>query len=244
MKKTKIITVFSHKGGTGKSTITINLATALSIAGKNVGVVSFDSQNDSLALVSDDVVGVGMKKAIQGGNLFKSVKFLKQGVNYYPIETDVIGVTLKSKFKNEVLKECEKREYDYLIIDNSATRVSNLTSLSFEMADEILVPTSLDKLSINAIGRLIDELVNKNMIDKLSYIIPNLYNGWATEKEKLQELKDALVGVDVFLSEPIKRKSYIQKLSENEKTVFDYSNKLAVEFQTIYIEIVGKIIAG
>jgi cellulose biosynthesis protein BcsQ len=51
------ITIFNHKGGVGKTTLTINVASALAILGKSVLLVDSDPQcNLTSYLLSDDVV--------------------------------------------------------------------------------------------------------------------------------------------------------------------------------------------
>ena len=51
------ITIYNHKGGVGKTTLTVNVAFALSSLGKSVLLVDSDPQcNLTSYLLSDDVV--------------------------------------------------------------------------------------------------------------------------------------------------------------------------------------------
>ncbi|MDE0004915.1 MAG: ParA family protein [Rhodospirillaceae bacterium] len=57
MRKPVRITVFNHKGGVGKTTLTANIAFALALSGKSVLLVDSDPQcNLTSYLLSDDVV--------------------------------------------------------------------------------------------------------------------------------------------------------------------------------------------
>jgi len=64
MKKPVRLSVFNHKGGVGKTTLTMNLAAALADMGRRVLVVDSDPQcNLTSYLIADDVVDDLLDKA-------------------------------------------------------------------------------------------------------------------------------------------------------------------------------------
>ena len=71
------ITVYNHKGGVGKTTLTVNIASALSLLGKSVLLVDSDPQcNLTSYLLSDDVVDdlLDHSEGANGGTIWTAVK--------------------------------------------------------------------------------------------------------------------------------------------------------------------------
>src|SRR3954454_7080966 len=50
---TKIVSIHSYRGGTGKSNTTANLATAVALTGKRVGIVDTDIQSPGIHVIFD-----------------------------------------------------------------------------------------------------------------------------------------------------------------------------------------------
>ena len=93
------ITIFNHKGGVGKTTLTVNIATALAAQDKNVLLVDTDPQcNLTSYLLADDVVDdlLDHSEGPRGGTIWTAVKpiFDRVGVGRHIKPVSVRNLTL------------------------------------------------------------------------------------------------------------------------------------------------------
>src|SRR5258706_15578733 len=77
------ISIFNHKGGVGKTTLTMNLASTLALLGKRVLLVDSDPQcNLTSYLIADDVVDDLLDKSDSqhGRTIWSAVKPVSEGL--------------------------------------------------------------------------------------------------------------------------------------------------------------------
>ena len=140
MKKTaaKIISVFSCKGGVGKTTTTINLAGIYSLMDKNVLIIDLDLNSGGIAVS----LNIDVKKTIynvvddMSNNRFKEIN---EYVSKYNDKIDVLAapkdprhaLKVDSKYIDLVISS-SMYKYDVILIDTS----HNLTPITLSALDK------------------------------------------------------------------------------------------------------------
>ena len=119
-KKLKVLGIASGKGGVGKSTITANLAIALTEMGKKVGIIDADIYGSNLPKIFD--VETQELVSSEEGNLYPCVKdgielvsaaFLMGDSKVLMWRGPMLGKILKVFFESTLWS----RDLDYLLID-------------------------------------------------------------------------------------------------------------------------------
>lgn len=117
-----IIAISSGKGGVGKSTITANLAVALSDLGHKVGIIDADIYGPSMHIMFDleganpDTVNVDGKSKIKPLENY-GVKLLSIGFFTEAQQAVVWRGPMASKALNQLIWDAHWGELDYLLID-------------------------------------------------------------------------------------------------------------------------------
>lgn len=147
----RIITVTSGKGGVGKSNVVINLAVALSHAGKRVLIIDAD-----LGLANIDIL-LGLKNRFNIQDVVEGRMKLKDIVVHGPAGIKVIpgssGIPRIANMSNRKrqeftasFKELES-EADIILIDTSAGMSKNVIKFAL-LADEIVLVTTPEPSAI------------------------------------------------------------------------------------------------
>src|SRR5688572_15987217 len=120
----EIVSVVNQKGGTGKTTTTMNLGCALSSLGKRVLLVDLDPQgNLSYSLGISDAERT-MADVVSGQCSAKDAILQAEGVDIIPgspdmadIEVSLAGQEQREKFLKKSLSGLAA-QYDYILIDS------------------------------------------------------------------------------------------------------------------------------
>jgi ATP-binding protein involved in chromosome partitioning len=175
----KIIIVASGKGGVGKSTIAANLAIALQLAGKNVGLLDADIYGPSIPqifsleqkpILEDNLMLPHEKYGLQ----LMSVGFLvdKKNATIWrgPMTTKILYQLLRmTKWGNS------QGELDYLIIDTPpGTGDVHLSLAENYLLDGVIIVTTPQKLALLDAAKAIDMYAKLNvpilgLVENMSY---------------------------------------------------------------------------
>ncbi|MCA0985604.1 Mrp/NBP35 family ATP-binding protein [Halobacillus yeomjeoni] len=114
---TKFISIASGKGGVGKSTVTVNLAVALSRLGKKVGIIDADIYGFSVP----DMMGVEERPVVRGEKIIPverfGVKVVSMGFFVEDNSPIIWRGPMLGKMLTSFFKEVEWGDLDYLLLD-------------------------------------------------------------------------------------------------------------------------------
>ncbi len=175
---TKIIAISNQKGGVGKTTTTVNLATALAIIGNKILLIDLDPQGNAST-------SLGIKNPMRKKNIYQ-VMSEGFGINSCIALTEIpnleiipsivdLAVIEKSpdQKRNSILKEqiskLENR-YHYILIDCSPS-LGTLTINALTAATSVLIPVQCEFLAMEGLAHLLNTLnLIKNTTNKRLYI--------------------------------------------------------------------------
>ncbi|HEY4650203.1 MAG TPA: ParA family protein [Pontibacter sp.] len=170
---TTTVAVINQKGGTGKTTTTINLGSALSKLGKRVLLVDLDPQaNLSYSLAVTDTKAT-LADAFLGNNSMQEILVQKDGLWIAPGSNELVDVEIslvaqpeRENFLRTMLKDL--KGFDYILIDCPPS-LSVLTLNALTASDEVLIPLQMEVLTLQGLDQILNtvEKIKKAFNPKL-----------------------------------------------------------------------------
>jgi chromosome partitioning protein len=160
----KIISFISRKGGTGKTTNAINLATSLHAAGKKVMLVETDT-NYTL------------------NTLRKMEAARESGTSSF----DIVG-SQDNNIADELQSIREKAQYDYIIVDSAGKTTDEGIKKLCLVSNAVIVPTSLTQNDLLVTYQTVTDLMPAKSIntDLKILVLPNRIHSF-TRLKTVQE---------------------------------------------------------
>ncbi|MCC9165549.1 ParA family protein [Pontibacter harenae] len=162
--KSTIVAVINQKGGTGKTTTTINLGSALAKEGKKVLLLDLDPQSNlsySLAVTAPEAT---LADVFLGNQSLKDILVEKDGLWIAPGSNDLVDIEIslvsqpeREKFLKNMLADV--KGFDYVLIDCPPS-LSVLTLNALTAAQEVLIPLQMEVLTLQGLDQIMNT-VNK-----------------------------------------------------------------------------------
>ncbi|MEK6746483.1 MAG: ParA family protein [Pseudomonadota bacterium] len=185
----RIFAIVNQKGGVGKTTTTVNLATALAAVNKKVLILDFDPQGNastglgiaqnnrnvtSYELVLDDI---DVASAIQK-TLVPNLHIIPATIDLSGAEIEMVSLVAREfRLKNVLAKS--PHNYDYILIDCPPS-LGLLTLNALVASDAVLIPLQCEFYALEGLSHLIRtvELVRGSLNSNLSIqgIILTMYD--------------------------------------------------------------------
>ncbi len=163
----KIIAICNQKGGTGKTTTTVNLAASLAEIGKKVLIVDLDPQGNATS-------GVGINKnelqksvydvilhripAEQAvlNTIYVKLDILPCNISLTGAEIELVGLLSRETRLKKAL-EGAKAKYDFIFID-SPPSLGLLTLNSLVASDSIIIPIQCEFYALEGVSQLLNTI--------------------------------------------------------------------------------------
>ena len=164
----KIISVINQKGGVGKTTSVINLASGLAMRNKKILVVDLDPQGNAttgLGLSNSEKSDRTIYNVLNGDknisevikqSNFENLSLVSSNVDLSGLEVETAGDNRRAfKLKDELtaLNHNSEPSYDYVIIDCPPS-LSLLTIMALVASDELIVPLQTEFFALEGLTQL------------------------------------------------------------------------------------------
>ena len=189
MSKPTIFAVSNQKGGVGKTTTVVNLATALSALRKKILIVDLDPQGNA-------TTSLGLKRQMGGKSSYSVLigrdkiadTLVETGIPYLyilPASQELLGVDLELAgterpqfFLKKALSEVS--DFDYIFID-CPPAVGLLTLNALVASTSVIIPVQCEYLALEGVADLMKtiEKVKKNFNPtlKIDGIVMTMFDG-------------------------------------------------------------------
>lgn len=251
----RIIVIANQKGGCGKTTTAVNLASALSHKGRKVLLIDLDPQSHAGISFGIDVEGLEtsiyhiMKEPPgQGTGIDDILIRVKENLFLAPstvllcaIEQELSGLPGREYRLSEKIRAL-REHFDYVLIDCPPS-IGLLTFNALTASDEVIIPIEPSIYSIQGVKRLLDEieLVERNRNRPLPYsVLETMYDHRMKFSRSVYKNLEALFG-DKFLPVPIHHTVKVREAAMKGIALHDYAPESSAF--TDYLEIADHVIS-
>jgi len=167
LKNTQVISVINQKGGVGKTTTVINLATALTLQNKKILVIDLDPQGNATTgfglsnsqeekTVYDVLNGnCNFEEAIKDTKI-NNLKIVSSNVDLSGLEVETASEIRRAFLLKDKMQEflvSNKNDFSYIFVDCPPS-LSLLTVMALVVAKSLIVPLQAEFFALEGLSQL------------------------------------------------------------------------------------------
>jgi chromosome partitioning protein len=243
----KIISILNHKGGTGKTTTTVNLGKALNMMGYRLLLIDLDAQanlSQSLGVEEEsetisEVFGQKLQEL--------PIKKINESLHLVPASLDLSAVepgmysNINSYFLLKSLLERVKDSYDFILIDCPPS-LGIFTQNALIASNSVLITVQAQFLALKGLDTVYNLITSVREKLNQSIVIQGLVVTQTTHtklsKDIVASLRDTFK--EKVYSTTIRQNVAIAEASASRQDIFSYSPKSfgAIDYMNLAKEII------
>jgi len=170
----RVIAIANQKGGVGKSTTAVNMASYLGDFGFKTLLIDFDPQSNStsgLGIEKEKIKNSVYDVVISGADVYSAILktsynnlfILPSNIQLAGAEVELVSA-MKREYKLKAVIDQLKNEFDFILID-CPPALGLLTINALAAANEVLIPIQCEYYALEGLGQLINtiNLIKNNL---------------------------------------------------------------------------------